>query len=260
MVIRTTGLTKVSAEKLLSTRWRSAPLSPFISLALGEAWSFTFSGFAWFSLVADVVGAFASYLAWMWLLGRYPATRVSVFVFLTPAFALVFWRRGGANPLPLRWWPHWLLWPLALCWSIASGNATDRLQRCAIPSLPQKFSTNHANPNSPRRAQSLGTENAFVVLAEVNKLIAEGYDITSFCIGQPDFPAPTHVQEAGHEAIRLGKARLRRAQASRAAQRGEPLTWATCAGWRFRPTTSSLVRVQTLHQRTPSVDDRLRRG
>ena len=42
-----------------------------------------------------------------------------------------------------------------------------------------------------RRAQSLGTENAFVVLAEVNKLIAEGYDITSFCIGQPDFPAPT---------------------------------------------------------------------
>ncbi|HNY48198.1 MAG TPA: aminotransferase class I/II-fold pyridoxal phosphate-dependent enzyme, partial [Casimicrobium sp.] len=56
-----------------------------------------------------------------------------------------------------------------------------------------------------RRAQSLGTENAFVVLAEVNKLIAEGYDITSFCIGQPDFPAPTHVQEAGHEAIRSGK-------------------------------------------------------
>ena len=56
-----------------------------------------------------------------------------------------------------------------------------------------------------RRAQSLGTENAFVVLAEVNKLIAEGYDITSFCIGQPDFPAPPHVQEAGHEAITLGK-------------------------------------------------------
>ncbi|TAG76729.1 MAG: pyridoxal phosphate-dependent aminotransferase [Burkholderiales bacterium] len=56
-----------------------------------------------------------------------------------------------------------------------------------------------------KRAQSLGTENAFVVLAEVNKLIAEGYDITSFCIGQPDFPAPMHVQEAGHEAIRAGK-------------------------------------------------------
>jgi aspartate aminotransferase len=60
-------------------------------------------------------------------------------------------------------------------------------------------------PQLSRRANSLGTENAFVVLAEVNKLIAEGYDITSFCIGQPDFPAPMHVQEAGIEAIRAGK-------------------------------------------------------
>ncbi len=61
------------------------------------------------------------------------------------------------------------------------------------------------NPQLSKRANSLGTENAFVVLAEVNKLIAEGYDITSFCIGQPDFPAPMHVQEAGIEAIRAGK-------------------------------------------------------
>ena len=92
VVIRTTGLTKVSAEKLLFYQVAvSAIVLPFISLALGEAWSFTFSGFAWFSLVLQtIVGAFASYLAWMWLLGRYPATRVSVFVFLTPAFALVF--------------------------------------------------------------------------------------------------------------------------------------------------------------------------
>jgi len=37
-----------------------------------------------------VVGAFASYLVWMWMLGRYPATKLSVFVFLTPLFALLF--------------------------------------------------------------------------------------------------------------------------------------------------------------------------
>ena len=37
-----------------------------------------------------VIGAFASYLTWMWMLGRYPATRISVFVFLTPLFALLF--------------------------------------------------------------------------------------------------------------------------------------------------------------------------
>src|SRR6202795_612006 len=56
-----------------------------------------------------------------------------------------------------------------------------------------------------RRASALGTENAFVVLAEVNALAREGKDIISFCIGQPDFPAPVNVQEAAIAAIRAGK-------------------------------------------------------
>ena len=56
-----------------------------------------------------------------------------------------------------------------------------------------------------RRAGSLGTENAFVVLAEVNALVRQGKDIVSFCIGQPDFPAPEHVQEAAIRAIKSGK-------------------------------------------------------
>jgi aspartate/methionine/tyrosine aminotransferase len=60
-------------------------------------------------------------------------------------------------------------------------------------------------PEVSRRAQELGTENAFVVLAEVNALARQGKDIVSFCIGQPDFPAPEHVQEAAIRAIRSGK-------------------------------------------------------
>ncbi len=60
-------------------------------------------------------------------------------------------------------------------------------------------------PELSKRAQSLGTENAFVVLAEVTALAAQGKDIVSFCIGQPDFPAPVHVQEAAIRAIREGK-------------------------------------------------------
>jgi aspartate/methionine/tyrosine aminotransferase len=60
-------------------------------------------------------------------------------------------------------------------------------------------------PEISKRAQSLGTENAFVVLAEVTALAAQGKDIISFCIGQPDFPAPLHVQEAAIRAIREGK-------------------------------------------------------
>jgi aspartate aminotransferase len=60
-------------------------------------------------------------------------------------------------------------------------------------------------PDISRRAQQLGTENAFVVLAEVNALARQGKDIISFCIGQPDFPAPENVQEAAIRAIRGGK-------------------------------------------------------
>ena len=56
-----------------------------------------------------------------------------------------------------------------------------------------------------RRAESLGTENAFVVLAEVNALVRKGKDIISFCIGQPDFPTPENIRKAGIAAIEAGK-------------------------------------------------------
>ena len=92
VVIRASSLKKVSAEKLLFYQLAvSAAAFPVLSLALGEVWVWQFSPFAVTSLLLQtVVGAFASYLAWMWMLGRYPATKISVFVFLTPLFALLF--------------------------------------------------------------------------------------------------------------------------------------------------------------------------
>jgi aspartate aminotransferase len=60
-------------------------------------------------------------------------------------------------------------------------------------------------PQISNRASQLGTENAFVVLAEVNALARAGKDIVSFCIGQPDFPAPENVQAAAIRAIQSGK-------------------------------------------------------
>ena len=60
-------------------------------------------------------------------------------------------------------------------------------------------------PTISNRSHALGTENAFVVLAEVNKLQREGKDIISFCIGQPDFPTPKNIQDAAIDAIRGGK-------------------------------------------------------
>jgi aspartate/methionine/tyrosine aminotransferase len=38
-----------------------------------------------------------------------------------------------------------------------------------------------------------------------NKLIREGRNIISFCIGQPDFATPQHIQDAGIAAIQQGK-------------------------------------------------------
>ena len=93
VAIRATGLTRISAEKLLFYQIATTALAvPWLSVALGETWTFAgWSALAWGSMLAQtVVGAFASYLAWMWMLGRYPATKISVFVFLTPLFALLF--------------------------------------------------------------------------------------------------------------------------------------------------------------------------
>jgi drug/metabolite transporter (DMT)-like permease len=103
VTIRATKLTRVSAEKLLFYQVAvSAVTLPVLSLGLGERWSWNFSAFAATSLLLQtVVGAFASFLAWMWMLGRYPATKVSVFVFLTPIFALLFgtlWLREPVTP------------------------------------------------------------------------------------------------------------------------------------------------------------------
>lgn len=60
-------------------------------------------------------------------------------------------------------------------------------------------------PRISRRTAELGTENAFVVLAEVNELVRAGRDIISFCIGQPDFHTPVNIQDAAVKAIRDGK-------------------------------------------------------
>jgi aspartate aminotransferase len=60
-------------------------------------------------------------------------------------------------------------------------------------------------PAVSRRANDLGTENAFVVLAEVGALQRQGKDIISFCIGQPDFHTPKNIRDAGIKAIDEGK-------------------------------------------------------
>jgi drug/metabolite transporter (DMT)-like permease len=92
VAIRAANLTRLAAEKLLFYQLAVSTLVLILlSLGMGEPWDGHWSGFAIGSVaVQTVIGAFASYLAWMWMLGHYPATKISAFVFLTPLFALLF--------------------------------------------------------------------------------------------------------------------------------------------------------------------------
>lgn len=54
------------------------------------------------------------------------------------------------------------------------------------------------------RIKRLGTENAFTTLAKINKLRAEGKDIISFSIGEPDFDTPRNIVDKCHEALDKG--------------------------------------------------------
>jgi len=104
LVIRSTKLATASAEKTLFYQIAvTAVVTPLLSLAKGEAWGLSYSAYAWFSIALQTgIGAFASYLAWMWLLRHYPATRISSFTFLTPLFALVFGVLLLGEPLTWR--------------------------------------------------------------------------------------------------------------------------------------------------------------
>jgi len=92
VAIRAANLTRLAAEKLLFYQLAvSTVVLLLLSHLLGEPWTGTWSRFAISSVALQTVcGAFASYLAWMWMLGHYPATKISAFVFLTPLFALLF--------------------------------------------------------------------------------------------------------------------------------------------------------------------------
>ncbi|MFN0072201.1 MAG: pyridoxal phosphate-dependent aminotransferase [Chloroflexota bacterium] len=53
-------------------------------------------------------------------------------------------------------------------------------------------------------AKRLGTESAFEVLVRARALEAQGRSVVHLEIGEPDFPTPTHVAEAGMRAIQDG--------------------------------------------------------
>ena len=104
LVIRASAMASASAEKTLFYQVAvTAVATPALSSLLGERWSLSYSTSAWGSIALQTaIGAFASYLTWMWLLRHYPATQMSSFTFLTPVFALVFGVLLLNEPLTLQ--------------------------------------------------------------------------------------------------------------------------------------------------------------
>src|SRR2546421_11665528 len=61
--------------------------------------------------------------------------------------------------------------------------------------------------HSAARLDTLGTEQAYVVLAAARRLEAAGHKVVHLEIGEPDMPTPPHVVEAGVRALRDGLTR-----------------------------------------------------
>lgn len=63
-----------------------------------------------------------------------------------------------------------------------------------------------------RRAMSIKPSGTMAISAKATQLKAEGYDIITFGVGEPDFDTPLHIREAGIAAIEKGATRYTAAE------------------------------------------------
>ena len=91
LTIKASRLARVAAEKTLLYQLAvSAVALPALSVAFGERGVFAPTAVVWASVAFQIViVASASYVAWFWLITRYPATRLSSFSFLSPVMGVL---------------------------------------------------------------------------------------------------------------------------------------------------------------------------
>jgi drug/metabolite transporter (DMT)-like permease len=104
VLIRASSLARATAAKTLFYQLGvSALVLPIASVALREPGVVAVTPMVLASLAYQaVIVAFASYLAWFWLLTRYLAARLSVLSFLTPLFGMVSGVVFLSEPLSAR--------------------------------------------------------------------------------------------------------------------------------------------------------------
>src|SRR5947209_18855420 len=92
-------------------------------------------------------------------------------------------------------------------------------------------------PRAASRLFELGTESALDVLLRARALEASGRPVIHLEVGEPDFPTPAHIVEAGIRALREGKTRYGPAPGS------AELREAVCDGLRARGIEADIDRV-----------------
>ncbi len=98
--IKASRLTRIAPERTLLYQLAVSSFLVPLGYARGEAGIFAPSAVVWWSLAYQVLGvAVASYIAWFWMVARHPASRLAPFLFLTPAFGVVFSALILAEPI-----------------------------------------------------------------------------------------------------------------------------------------------------------------
>jgi drug/metabolite transporter (DMT)-like permease len=123
VVIRATRLARATATKTLFYQLGVSALAlPLASFLLGEKGVSALTGLTVASLAYQgVIVAFASYLAWFWLLTRYLAAPLSVLSFLTPMFGVLSGVAFLSEPISAAF--------LAAALAVAAGIVLVNLRR-----------------------------------------------------------------------------------------------------------------------------------
>jgi len=142
IVVKASRLAAISPNKVLFYQLAvSAPILLALSAGLGEAGVTSAEPVVLAALGYQVVAvAFASYLAWFWLVSRHPAARLAAFTFLTPLFGVA----AGAAVLGEPVTPGLVAALLLVCAGIYLVNRPARLGAVSMKASPLV-----PNPASP---------------------------------------------------------------------------------------------------------------
>ena len=92
VVVRSTRLVRIAPSRTLFYQLAVSALAlPAASFALGEPGIFKMTPLIAACIAFQgIIVAFASYLAWFWLIAKYPAPKISSYTFLAPVFGVIF--------------------------------------------------------------------------------------------------------------------------------------------------------------------------